>query len=631
MKLLFTALLALVFTTIADAQVLYHQDFENGFQDMSLIDNDGNTPVAQLFSFTAPWNVRGDLLGNAAVSISWYDPEGQSDDWMITPAISGITGQTILEWDARSFEASTPERYKVMVSVTGTDIADFTEEIFQVNGELAGGVFHHHFVLLDDYAGQNIHIAFVNISNNQYMLAVDNIQVREVFAVDAALLDVQVDTYVRTGLPNAIRYTVRNNGFQPIDSLVFNWSDGVHNYSETLTGLGLDFGEDYEGVFADAFTATGPNEYPLTFNIVNVGSQPDELTGNNSVSTFSAGVSAVVPRRVVGEEATGTWCGWCPRGTVYMDRMYHDYPDMFIPIAVHDSDPMTNHEYNHAFTLFFDYPAYPTVAMDRKIIVDPVDLDSSIQVLLQAVTPVDVTVRTSLDSLDNTLYIEGEITTYTQRTNAKYQLVLVLVENDVRGTSNGYRQTNYYAGGIHGPMGGYENLPNPVPASQMRYDYVARQLPHDFQGLSGLVSAAFQENDIFQYNTSLVLPPAYDTDQLYVVAMVTDSVSGVVLNAAKSALFTSAVKDEIRELKSLNIYPNPAQGSTRLDLELTESARVTIEILNQTGQSVRTQDFGKLPAGESVLPVQVAGLSAGVYVVKVNVAGKLLLRRLVVG
>ncbi len=630
MQQFLTAFFALVLLTGAGAQVLYHQDFEDGFQGMSLIDNDGHTPISQLATFTAAWNVRGDLLGNAAVSISWYDPVGQSDDWMITPVISGITGKTVLEWDARGFEESTPEAYKVLVSVSGTNIADFTDQIFQINGEEANGAFHHRFVLLDEYVGKNIHLAFVNISNNQYMLAVDNIVVRNVRDVDAALVKVDVDTYVRTGVANNINYAIKNNGFQTIDTLVVNWSDGSNNFSETLTDLGLGFGEKYEGTFTNPFVATNADEYPLNFTITSVGSQPDDLSDNNRATATVASVTTVVPRRVVGEEATGTWCGWCPRGAVFMEKMYQAYPDLFIPIAIHDNDPMTNDEYNQGFTAFFNYPGYPSVSIDRKILIDPRDIEANLLELQQAVAPVAVTVHTTFDSLNRQLYIAGKITTYTDRTNAKHNLVLVVAESDVRGTSNGYRQNNYYAGGGEGPMGGFENLPGSVPASQMRYDFVGRQLLHGFNGLSGMVPATFQENDEFNFNATYVVPATYDMDQLYVVAMVVDSISGVVLNAAKSAALTSAVPADIKALGSLTIYPNPAQGNAYVDMELTEFAPVTIALVNQLGQIVSTQDNGQVPAGHSVIPVRVSGLAAGVYMVKTNIGGKVLLRKLVV-
>ncbi|MEO6757925.1 MAG: choice-of-anchor J domain-containing protein, partial [Saprospiraceae bacterium] len=419
------AFFALTFLPGAPAQILYQQDFENGFQDMLLIDNDGLTPAASFSSFTAAWNVRGDLLGNAAVSISWYDPAGQSDDWMITPTITGITAKTILEWDARAFEPSTPDTYRVLVSVSGTDIADFTDQLLQVNGEVSNGAYHHRYLSLDAYAGKAIHLAFVNISNDQYQLGVDNILVRNVPDVDAALLQVTVDPYVRTGVPAQVGYTIKNNGFQTIDTLVLNWSDGIHNFSETLTSLNLGFGEKHAGTFTNAFMATTPDEFPLTFTITSVGSHPDELSANNSLTATSVGVTTVVPRRVVGEEATGTWCGWCVRGAVFMEQAHQAYPDAFIPLAVHNgaSDPMKNGEYDEGLAIFAHLPPFPSVLMDRRELVDPRQIDSTLQELQKIVAPVAVTVQATVDSLSHTISIQGKTTTYSNRTSAKYQLV----------------------------------------------------------------------------------------------------------------------------------------------------------------------------------------------------------------
>ena len=60
-------------------------------------------------------------------------------------------------------------------------------------------------------------------------------------------------------------------------------------------------------------------------------------------------------------------------------------------------------------------------------------------------------------------------------------MAVVIVEDSVRGTASGYAQANYYSGGGNGPMGGYENLPSTIPASQMTYNHVARVLAGGFK------------------------------------------------------------------------------------------------------------------------------------------------------
>ncbi len=631
MKQFFTAFFAFALLTIAHAQVLYQQDFENGFEDMILIDNDNKTPHANVASFVDAWNIRDNVSGQAAISNSWYAPPGKSDDWMITPTISGITQKTILEWDAMALDADFPDGYKVMVSVTGTAIADFTDQIFLIAGEDANDDFAHRFVVLDAYVNKDIHIAFVNNSNDQFLLAVDNITVRSLLDVDGAFVKVDGESYVRTGEATYLNYTIKNDGLQTIDTVTITWSDGIASYSETLTGLNLQFSEEYEGTLDHDFTAESPDEYALNFSITSVGSIPDGLDDNNTVSKTISAVSTVVPKRIVAEEATGTWCGYCPRGAVYMDQMVEDYPDLFIPLAVHNgpNDPMKVVEYDDALTNFPGFAGFPSVVMDRRIVVDPLDLETGMAALRDLVTPVAVDVYATIDSLARKMYIQGKITTYANRTTAKYNLVLVVAENDVRGTGAGYRQTNYYANNALGAMAGYEALPDPVPASQMKYDFVGRKLIHGFHGTPDIIPSTFQVDDEFNFTAAYIFPATFDMDQLYVVAMVIDSTSGNVLNAAKSDAATSAVK-EIKELGTLKIYPNPAQGTAYVDLELTATATVTMELVNQLGQTVRILDNGKLPAGHSVVPVKVAGLPAGVYLVKLNIAGQSVLRQLVI-
>ena len=464
MKQFFTAFFTLMLLTGAGAQVLYQQNFEDGFQDMTLIDNDGQTPASALAAFPDAWNISADLDGNAAFSISWYTPAGQSDDWMITPEITGITAKTVLEWDARAVDASYPDGYKVMVSIGGATIADFTDEIFETGGEEATGAYKHRSVLLGDYAGKTIHIAFVNNANDQYVLVVDNILVHELPDVDVSFLKVDVASYVLAGEANYLNYTVKNQGFQPITTLILTWSDGTGSHSETVTGLNLQFGDEYDGTLTDAFTADNPEEYPLNFSVAT--SSVDNLPDNNGFATTVVGVSIIVPKRVVAEEATGTWCGWCPRGAVFMELMTETFPEDFIPIAVHNAttDPMRLAEYDDAITSFPNFPGFPSVIVDRKQIIDPSELEASINALREVVAPVAVDVHATIDSIARKVYIEGKVTTYANRTTAKYNLVLVVAENDVRGTAAGYKQTNYYAANANGPMGGYESLPNPVPS-----------------------------------------------------------------------------------------------------------------------------------------------------------------------
>ncbi len=80
----------------------------------------------------------------------------------------------------------------------------------------------------------------------------------------------------------------------------------------------------------------------------------------------------------------------------------------------------------------------------------------------------------------------------------------------------------------------------------------------------------------------------------------------------------------------VNIYPNPAQTSTIIDLTLSESSPVAYTIINATGQVVLTQNLGEISAGSHLLNVDLTNLSAGIYNVNLLIDGRLESHKLII-
>jgi len=45
-------------------------------------------------------------------------------------------------------------------------------------------------------------------------------------------------------------------------------------------------------------------------------------------------------RRVMVEEFTGAWCGWCVRGALAIEQLYQKYPGKVVGVSIHNGDPM---------------------------------------------------------------------------------------------------------------------------------------------------------------------------------------------------------------------------------------------------------------------------------------------------
>lgn len=68
-------------------------------------------------------------------------------------------------------------------------------------------------------------------------------------------------------------------------------------------------------------------------------------------------------KRIVVEEATGMWCGYCPEGIVAMETLQERHPDNFIGVAVHVNDILSVPGYGDTMS----FPAgAPTAWIDRR-------------------------------------------------------------------------------------------------------------------------------------------------------------------------------------------------------------------------------------------------------------------------
>lgn len=168
---------ALLFSWSGNAQLtLLSEDFNSGIPaSWAVVDADGLSPEASVSEFTAAWiNYQG--TDTTAASTSFYDPSGQSEDYLILPKLS-LLSFTKLVWQARSVDASYPDSYYVLVSTTDSLPASFTDTLLAVHQE--SYLWKTHSIHLDTagYATQDVYVAFRNFTTDGFILELDNILV----------------------------------------------------------------------------------------------------------------------------------------------------------------------------------------------------------------------------------------------------------------------------------------------------------------------------------------------------------------------------------------------------------------------------------------------------------------------
>ena len=299
--------------------------------------------------------------------------------------------------------------------------------------------------------------------------------------------------------------------------------DSEEKVAEFKTTMGSnvekEFSIDYSG-----FSKNGA--HTVKFRLISVDGEADAYAGNNSDYTNVKVKDAIPQQRFVVEEGTGTWCGWCPRGIVAFRHMAEKYPETFIGIAVHKSDALTTNSYDK-----LTFKGYPGCYVNRNLKNPTSPEAGTLEVMHNkyVANPPHIGVEMEANFTDDTkkkINAKALTTFFADEQNVNYKVSFVLIENGIKG----YKQSNYYAGGKHGKMGGFEDLPGSVA---MDMDHVAR-MNYSFYGVDGSIPTSVKADETVEYAAQLDVPKnIQNADNLYLIALLINS-KGEIENAAET-------------------------------------------------------------------------------------------------
>ncbi len=544
----------------ASAQTYLQCDFSKGIPaEFTLIDNDGNTPSADManegFSIGTPWIAaapkgESDL---AACSTSWYSTAGTSDDWLITPAFTVTDDNVQLSWRAKASDKRNSDGYAVYISETGgKTVADFDKTAPLYSTEKESSEWTTHSVSLDAYKGKTVTIAFVNNSTDKNRLYIDDITA-------AVKSDVTVAVTSDRSTPRLgeteIVVSTTNLSDTPIEgydlTLAYGGGEYTQHIDATLPAGGFD-----DVVLDKKIPLEKYKTVPFT---VTVKAGDNKFTTQSDLTAYQ--------RHIICEEGTGTWCGYCVRGLVFVDSLKNTAADWAIPIAAHSGDPMYS-TYTPKALNYMNSSGFPAGSVNRKSKVDPSSFFTVGKKLFDRETVlVDIDVQASLDEVSRSVTSTTTLHFADEGKDTNYGLAYVIVENNVHHPSNGdtshstngYMQHNSYAGGENGPMGGYENLDEWVSSDLMYYQAVGRGYVGDFDGEAGSVPADYKADEAITYDKDFTLPTnILDDANTRLVVILVDKTDGHVVNALSVPLG----RNETTGIASVTTATQP-QGTTR--------------------------------------------------------------------
>lgn len=436
------------------------------------------------------------------------------------------------------------------------------------------------------------------------------------------------ETFGFSGTQKSISGTFINNGMNMINSVELDYSIGADNYNQVLDNLELPPGESLNFQLQNGVTLSND---PIAVNVrvarLN-GVEGDDDACNNVGSLSYSGFTPHPDRKVFAEEATGTWCPWCPRGDVFMNLMDERYPDHFVGIAVHNGDPMVVPTWDSGLPTFPGFAGYPSVIFDRTAVIDPSQLEPNLAAGLQLPPTAKSEHWATYDESTRELSITVA-TTFAEQTIGSYSLLVGLTEDGVMGSTAAYAQANAYAGGGNGTMGGYETLPNPVPASMMVYNHTARALFTPFLGMSNAFSpSVIIEAGTYEHTFNYTVPADQRIENMHIVSAIFKS-GGIVDNAQSTSIETSVDTKDISLENGITIAPNPANDMANIRIQLEESVQLSIQVVDAMGRVVDSRNYGQMD-GDQVYPVVTQGYTPGIYYVRIQANDKFAVKKLIV-
>ena len=319
--------------------------------------------------------------------------------------------------------------------------SNFYDELYTYLAEVTGDDEYLEFLGWDDY------------SDYGYCLALNALIGGDKFLSNAASAEGLGQKYALINSDVTFPLTLTNSGKNGIQNFTYEVTvNGTKTEEKTIT-----LENPVEGILKTYKTEVSFNAGSVTgqksikLNVTKINGQPNEIQASVEGSIFV--LSETAQRTPLVEEYTGTWCGWCPRGMVGLEKIAEDFKGKVIPIAIHNGDPMEIDAYTGVIASSIS--GFPSMLIDRAADVDPYygssetsygvkdDVEAAFQNLAAGTIAVKAAwadkelTRINIETQTKMMYSEAE---------PSVAIGYVVVADGLSGKGREWAQSNYYSG-----------------------------------------------------------------------------------------------------------------------------------------------------------------------------------------
>ena len=486
------------------------------------------------------------------------------------------------------------------------------------------GLWQSVSVNLTAYAGQsNVKIAFYHNDNADWAsgFAIDDVSIIQPMDYDLAMLEISTNEFQQVGSFD-VTGVIQNNGGQTINTADLNWQiDGgaVNTYNASSLNITPTSTKAFTHNIQATLGVIGT--YQLKVWVSNPNGNADMLNTNDTLSKTINTLSTIPTKKVVIEEATGAWCGYCPDGAVKLMQILQAYPDDAIGYAIHNGDGMAFTNGNTINTAYIS--GFPSGLVDRFKFADASSVEQDrgewmtrVGERLSHIVPVSIDLTNSYNPTTRALTV-NVTAEFFGNSQGDIRLNCIIVEDSVSGSGSQYDQVNYYNTTASHPMYG---LGDPILGYQHRH--VLRSLLGGSWGTAGIISSSVSAGQTFTKTYTTTLTSTWNASRIKLVALVqrynANSDSREILNASEHELTIVTGMENITNNVIWSVYPNPFYNITNVSYVLENESDVNISVYDNTGKLVYNQINGKMSAGNHFTDIDGSEWSAGMYLIQIR-------------
>ncbi len=293
---------------------------------------------------------------------------------------------------------------------------------------------------------------------------------------------------------------------------------------------------------------TSSNEKNPVHKFTKPGSFSVILTVDNSQGTCSKVITkkVLVPitnsfpvpttfaKKVLIEEFTGTWCGYCPDGAYRMEEIIKDNPDRVFGASVHQGDPMQLPLYT-TLDNTFNVTGFPSGMVARVPYQGTVPMNrgywaTATNTILGQTAKCGLAIDARVSGTDITVEVHAA---FNAAISGTHNVTVYLTEDGVnKGTS--YDQHNYYNADNTSP---FYQLGDPIPGFKHN-NVITKVLSAD---MGDAIPASFLvAGGHFEKTYTATLPAGTNTDRLHVIAFVNKTGASATTHEVLNVQYTAA-------------------------------------------------------------------------------------------